>query len=519
MMTLSELKAYRDDLLMKHNSVRNQHINFTEEGTIIHAAERNKIYIPTNTGDIAHHDDSFVRLIMGPYGSGKSTWCINEIVRRTCAMPRWYKGRRRAKWAIVRNTSGELYSTTLQTWLTWFGELGDIRKRQKPLLTYEHTFNDGHGVIELELIFIALDREEDLRKIKSLEVTGAYINELSEVPQGALAHFKGRVNHRYPSRGFCSDPYWSGIICDTNPPDVDHWIYKDFELKALESYKIFKQPPGLIKDANGKWYQNPHCDNANNLANDYYTKLAEGQTEDFIKVFCLGEYGSVGFGKRVYPEFNSDIHAVERINAIQGDPIHLGWDFGLTPACIVVQISPRGQIRVLKEYQGEDMGIRTFAQNIVLPGLQRDFPYNKIGISRADPSGVAGDDIMEELSCIGELCSLGIATHPANTNDLEPRIGSVRYYLNTMIDGQPAMIVSREGCPGLIKGFIKDYIFKRISVGGEERYKEVPHKNMASHKQDALQYIALEFAASKILADKAPKEKVDMFNPAFRWQN
>src|SRR6267142_1911013 len=366
MMNMSELRSYKEDILNMRNSVRNTHITFTDERTIIHASDKDKIYIPTNTGTLFHNDTSFVKLIMGPYGSGKSTLCINYIVRSACNMPYWSNGRRRSKWAIVRNTSGELYSTTLQTWLTWFGELGDVQKRQKPLLTYFHRFNDGKGVVELELIFIALDREEDLRKIKSLEVTGAYINELSEVPQWALAHFKGRVNHRYPSRGFCSEPYWSGIICDTNPPDVDNWIYKDFELKTLESYKIFKQPPGLLKDVNGKWFQNIDCDNANNLANDYYTKLSEGQTEDFIKVFCLGEYGSVGFGKRVYSEFNSDIHAVERITAIQGDPIHLGWDFGLTPACVVVQISPRGQVRVLKEYQGEDMGIRTFANNIVL---------------------------------------------------------------------------------------------------------------------------------------------------------
>lgn len=512
---INRMKKLEEALLIPTD----KHILFNEDKTIIYADEKPKIYIPTATGNIAHNDNSFVRLIMGPYGSGKSTWCCHEIVRRTCNMPRWYNGRRKSRWGIVRNTSGELQSTTLQTWLQWFGQLGDISKRQKPLLTYEHRFNDGNGVVELDLIFIALDREEDLRKIKSLELTGVYINELSEVPQGALSHFKGRVNKRYPSHSFCPDDYWSGIIADTNPCDVDHWIYRDFETKSLESYKIFKQPPGLIKDANGKWFQNIQCDNAANLAGDYYTKLAEGQTEDFIKVFCLGEYGSVGFGKRVYPEFNSDLHAVERITAIQGDPIHLGWDFGLTPACIVVQISPRGQIRVLKEYQGEDMGIRTFAQNIVLPSLQRDFPYNKIGISRADPSGIAGDDIMEELSCIGELNSLGVTTNAANTNDLEPRIGSVRYFLNTMIDGQPGIIISREGCPKLIKGFIKDYIFKRISVGGEERYKDVPHKNMSSHLQDALQYLALEFAANKILSDKMPVEKVDMFNPGFRWTN
>lgn len=515
--SVKQMTAVCKDYLQRIAERSHCHTTINHERTIIHASHQDKIYIPTPTGNIAHSDNSFVRLIMGPYGSGKSTWCCNEILKRTASMPAWSNGRRRARWGIVRNTSGELQSTTLQTWLTWFGDLGDIHKRQKPLLTYEHTFNDGNGVIELELIFIALDREEDLRKIKSLELTGCYINELSEVPQGALSHLKGRVNKRYPSRSFCPDDYWSGIICDTNPPDVDHWIYRDFEEKQLESYRIFHQPPGLLKHADtGIWLPNPECDNANNLAADYYTKLAEGQTEDFVKVFCLGEYGSVGFGKRVYPEFNSDIHAVPRITAIQGTAINLGWDFGLTPACVVMQTSPRGQVRVLKEYTSQDMGIRTFAKNIVIPALQRDFPYCKIGISRGDPSGTAGDDIMEELSCIGELNSLGVDTAPARSNDLEPRIGSVRYFLNTMIDGQPAYIISREGCPQLVRGFIKDYCYKRLSVGGEERYKEVPHKNAVSHPHDAQQYILMEYAADRIMSEKSPREVVDMYNPVMR---
>ncbi len=517
MRTLSEVKARLDQMEKSQSSQRNQHIIFNEKETRIYdPGNKDKIYIPTTTGKLAHDDNSFVRLIMGPYGSGKSTWCINEIVRRACNMPRWASGQRSSRWGIIRNTSGELQSTTLKTWLTWFAGLGDMRKRQKPILTYEHSFNDGAGIVNLELIFLALDREEDLRKIKSLELTGCYINELSEVPQGALSHLKGRVNKRYPSRAFCPEDYWSGIIADSNPPDVDHWIYRDFETQQLESYRIFKQPPGLIKDEK-KWVQNPNCDNANNLAGDYYTKLAEGQTEDFVKVFCLGEYGSVGFGKKVYPEFNSDLHAVESITAIQGTPIHLGFDFGLTPACVVVQLSPRGQLRVLRVYQAEDMGIRTFAKNIVLPSLQKDFPYNKIGISRADPSGIAGDDIMEELSCIGELNSLGIDTAPARTNDLEPRIGSVRYFFNTMIDGQPAVIISKEGASLLLKGFSKDYFYKRVNVGGEERYKEVPHKNFASHCQDAFQYIAMEFAAQQILNEKGQTgSDIDMRNPVLR---
>lgn len=518
---MSLLAQCRQDFNALRNSLsaqNAQHIQFNKDETIIYASDKNKIYVPTPTGKLFHDSRNFINLVIGPYGSGKSTMCVNHIVRTVCDMPRWSNGRRKARWAIVRNTSGELYSTTLQTWLTWFGELGDIRKRQKPLLTYEHIFNDGLGVVELELIFIALDREEDLRKIKSLEVTGAYINELSEVPQGALAHFKGRVNKRYPSPSFCPDDYWSGIIADTNPPDVDHWIYRAFELKSLDSYRIFHQPPGLLKSDTG-WVPNPDCDNAKNLSRDYYTKLAEGQTEDFVKVYCLGEYGSVGFGKKVYPEFNPDLHATNSLQAIQGEPLYLGIDFGLTPACVVMQLSPRGQLMVLKEYIGIDIGIRSFIEMVVIPGLQKEFPYCPKWIAFADPAGNHRSEIIDEMSCIGEVNELGINCSGARTNDIDPRLASVRFFLNRMVDGKPAFILDRMNCPILFRGFTKDYVYKRLAVSGEERYRDKPDKNMASHPMDGLGYACLELASENIARDKSVKAPVDTTNLVFRWQN
>lgn len=493
-------------------------LTIQDEGMIIHAQDQDKIYIPSHTGRIAHLDDSFVRVIMGPYGSGKSTWAVTEIVRRACAIPIWHSGRRRSRWGIVRNTSGELQSTTLATWLAWFDDLGDINKRQKPILTYEHTFNDGNGIVELELLFIALDRPEDVRKIKSLELTGCYINELSEVPKAALAHMKGRVN-RYPSKAFCEEPYWSGIIADTNPPEDDHWIYKDFEEQSFPNHKLFKQPPGLIKNADDKWIRNPNADNVSHLPNNYYEMLAEGQSQEFVKVFCLGEYGSVGFGKRVYPEFNPDVHAVESLSAIQGEQLILGWDFGLTPACVVMQLSPRGQLLILKEYVADGMGIRSFADSIVIPSLAKDFPYCRVGLSVADPAGNNRSEIIEEMSCIGELSSLNIPTRAARTNDIDPRLASVRYFLNKMVDGKPGMLLDRRNCPVLFKGFVKDYVYARVAVSGEERYKDKPNKNMASHPMDGLGYGCMELASERITQDKMVGQKpVDMFNPVFRWQ-
>lgn len=524
---MSSISARLDKLESMVNRTSHQHITFEDSRTIIHAGNQDKIYVPSPTGKRFTDSCGFVDLVMGPYGSGKSTMCVQRIVKATCNMPKWYNNRRRARWAIVRNTSGELKSTTLNTWLMWFGDLGDWTKRDKPLMTYEHFFNDGHGVVELELIFIALDRPNDVRKIKSLELTGAYLNELSELPQNVLSHFKGRVNGRYPSRSFCAEPYWSGIIADTNPPDEDHWIFKDFEKNPSPNYNVFHQPSGLvtdekgqfIKDGEGNYIQNIHADNAEHLSSDYYPKLAEKQSEGFIKVYCGGKYGLVESGKRVYSEFNYDVHSVQSIEAIQGDPLYLGFDFGLTPACVVVQITPRGQVRVLKEYVAEDIGIRTFAKNIVIPRLAIDFPYCKISEwAEGDPAGEAGDDIMEELSCIGELCSLGIPTRAATSNDLDVRINSVRYFLNLMLDGKPAFLISREGCPVIVKGFMSGYHYKRMQIGGDERYQDKPNKNKYSHPHDALQYRLMPFAGN---FTKPEPPKVDPFsnNTVFRWTN
>lgn len=513
--TASSIARRLSSLEARRVQQTNIHIYFNNGRTIIYGPNIRKTYIPTATGNDAHNDDSFVRGIMGPFGSGKSTWAINEIVRRSCSVPCWSNGRRKSRWAIVRNTSGELVSTTLQTWLSWFDSLGDIYKRQKPILTYEHTFNDGRGIVELELLFIALDRPDDVRKIKSLELTGVYFNEMSEIPKAAFDHMKGRVN-RYPSKAFCAEDYWSGMIFDTNPPDEDHWIYKMFEEQDLKSHKLFKQPPGLIKNDDKFYVRNINADNASNLPGDYYEKLAEGQTEEFIKVFCLGKYGSVGSGKRVYTEFNPDLHAVDGLQPIQGDSLILGWDFGLTPACVVLQLTPRGQLLILKEYVGDGIGIRSFAESVIIPGIARDFPYNKIGRSVGDPAGLARNEIVEEMSCIGELCSLGIDTHAARTNDIDPRLGSVRFFLNRMVDGKPAFLLDKKQCPVLFKGFTKDYIYMRVAVAGEERYKDKPHKNMASHPMDALGYGCLELASDKIMEDRTKLKVVDVWNPGMR---
>lgn len=498
---ISALENHQSALVTQHVKIEGNNLTVVNSDPFVE-------YVPSKTGAEFHQCDDFVRMVMGAFGSGKSSMCCVEIVRRACAMPPWFNGTRKSKWAIIRNTSGELKSTTLQTWLRWFEFMGDYQKREKPYLTYHHIFNDGKGVVELEVLFLAIDNPRDFSKLKSLEVTGVWVNEACEVPNGIMGFLKGRVNHRYPPLSLCPD-YWCGIICDTNPPDTDDPIYKTYEVDKPPGHRMFKQPPGLLVEIHGdrKVYKpNPDCDNFKHLSIDYYVKMTEGQNEEFIKVYCLGEYGAVIMGKRVYPEYNDDLHSAEIVDYLAGLPLYLGWDFGLTPACLVCQFTDRGQLRFIKEFIAEDMGIEQFASVVVIPGLALAFPGYTLGGSWGDPSGNARKDT-DESTCIDALNVLGIKTEGASTNAIVKRVESVKYFTNRIIDGRAALMVSRTGCPILRKGFLGGYHFRRIAVSGEEKYQDEPNKNKYSHPHDGAQYVAMGVLGDDLVNARVEKIK------------
>ena len=59
---------------------------------------------------------AFLRGIMGPFGSGKSTLCCVTILDLALKQAPGPDGVRRSRWAIVRQTYPELKTTTIKTW-------------------------------------------------------------------------------------------------------------------------------------------------------------------------------------------------------------------------------------------------------------------------------------------------------------------------------------------------------------------------------------------------------------------
>lgn len=456
-----------------------------------------------------HMDSRFVRGLLGPIGSGKSSSCCFEIVRRALEQTPDKWGRRRSRWVVIRNTYPELKNTTIKTWLEWFEHGGKMKWDTPPTFTMKIPDIGDKTILDLEVIFMALDRPEEVGKLKSFELTGGWINEAVEVPEEIFTVLTGRVSRFPPKRDFdglkiqgqtfdakdkeAPPPYWTGVIMDTNPPDDDHWWYRLAEEEKPKEYGFYRQPGGLYYDQKIKEYKNnPRAENVQNIPGgyEYYQRQRTGKTEDYIKVFLCAEYGSTMAGKPVYPEWNDKTHlAHEPIKPIQGRPIVLAFDFGLTPACVAGQMDAKGRMLVLKEWCGFDGGIRQFFSEVVLPDINllwKGFRFESVG----DPAGRARAQT-DERSCMEELASLGMACEPALTNDFLPRRDSVAFFLTRMSGGGPGFLLD-PSCSTLRKGFNGGYRYDRLQISGSSaRYKDRPVKDKFSHPHDALQYLGM----------------------------
>jgi len=437
--------------------------------------------------------DAFFRGLMGPFGSGKSSGCVMEIPQRGVAQKHGPDGVRRSRWAVIRNSYRQLEDTTLRTFFQWlppyqFGEW--LPSKFQYNIKALRGEGDDRGA-EIEVIFRALDRPDQLGNLLSMDLTGAWVNEGREVEWPIFEALEGRVG-RYP-RMVDGGPSWFGIFSDTNPPDVDSPWFRFFEEAdhsekvaelarvvpgiTVEGYRqIFKQPSGL----------SDHAENSENLPPGYYQRMAVGKSDEWIKVYVHGEYGFVIDGKPVWPEYADELHCpTDKLKwpaPSDALPVVRSWDFGLTPACIFSQVTARGQWIVFDELVATSMGADAFSDEVVAHSA-RWYPrcdFWDVG----DPAG-AQKSQTDERTCFQILRAKNILIEPG-IQTLAIRLESVRKPLRTLVDGRPQFVLHPR-CTQLRRALMGGYHYRRMRVSGE-RYTSEPEKNMYSHPADALGY-------------------------------
>ena len=195
------------------------------------------------------NDDSFIKSIMGPVGSGKSYACCAELFRRAVMQkPSPRDGIKYTRFAVVRNSYPMLKTTTLKTWLELFPEdiWGNVHHAPPIKHHIRLPSKEGASGIDMEVLFLALDQPKDVRKLLSLELTGAFVNESKELPKAVIDGLSHRVG-RYPTKSD-GGPTWRGIIMDSNPCDDDHWLYNMAEKEKPTGkfrWGFYKQPGGV----------------------------------------------------------------------------------------------------------------------------------------------------------------------------------------------------------------------------------------------------------------------------------
>jgi len=414
--------------------------------------------------------NALVRGLMGPFGSGKSSGCVAEIIRRAQAMPKSPDGKRRSRVAVVRNTYRQLEDSTIDTVFHWLPprHYGTYRVADNTFMV-----DKLHPEIELEIRFRAMDRPDQVANLLSTEYTFAWLNEAREIPVEIVDGMTGRIG-RFPPRAEVGD-YWYGLWADTNPPDTDSWWYRRFEEQRTEGWEIFKQPGGLSDKAENLPY----------LPSSYYKNLAKGKTKDWVKVYVDGEYGFADLGRPIYPEYSDNTHVGDALEPSEMHPIWVGVDFGLTPAAVIGQRTAQRWV-ILHELVTDNMGAERFAVelNRLLAEHYAGFPVEAWG----DPAGEQRSQVDERTPFL-MLRKAGIPISPAPTNDFTLRRTAVATRLSQLaFDGMPQLLIHPR-CTRLRKGMAGGYKYRRLMVAGEARYHDKPDKGPLSHVCEALQYL------------------------------
>jgi hypothetical protein len=465
-----------------------------------------------------------VQIIMGPIGSGKTVAACLKMWKVANEQQPGRDGIRKTRWAIVRNNYPALRTTTIRTFLDVFPErsFGIFKWTQPP------SFVARFGDVEMACDFLALDKAEDIAKLRSAEYTGVFFNELSFIDTKEIFdEATSRVGRFPPIRD--GGATWAGVIADTNCPAQDHWLclmrnmvplpegLLSDERAALEwpsSWGFFQQPAGLTEvwrdDRLVGYDRNPAAENLKFLPQNYYGNLIDGKSRAWIKSRILNSVALVVDGEAVWPSFRREWHVAENVlHPIAGHDIWLACDFGRSPAALFAQFV-NNRIVVLDELQGFNISSVGFAP-MVKRKLEQKFPgYTLQAVG--DPKG-ADKNQADERTSYDVFRANGIPMRPApvRMNAIETRLAAVDSVLSQLYDGRPRLAIS-PNCRTLITACEGAYCFERKVHSSE--IKTEPAKNRYSHVADALQYLCLGLGEGRTMVGLTP---VNELRPAQVW--
>ncbi len=284
----------------------------------------------------------------------------------------------------------------------------------------------SHKKTGAEIVFRGLD---DPDKLKSFEgLTRILVEEAAEL------EFEDFLELNRRARGMDDIQ----ITLTFNPIHEEHWIKKHFfdreNPDACIIHSTYKDNPYLTDEDREQIEQLRLYDN-----NQY-------------RVYALGEWGVLTNDSPWLFAFDKERHTKDKLPLLPGYPIHLSFDFNRDPlTCIAVQMSPHkgardSFIHIIKEFAGQ------YTLEELCRQITATFAGHILYVT-GDASGSRGDITMERPDSTyyrmiqGYLNLAPKQLHLFNRN--LPHHDS-RLLVNTLFANYPKLLISNEGCPGLL---------------------------------------------------------------------
>lgn len=454
----------------------------------------------------------FYTWIVGPVGSAKTTALFFKLVYMAMKQTPSPDGVRRTKAVIVRNTLPMLKDTTLASWEYWFKDptAGSWNATDK-------IFTLRYGDVECQVLFRPLDTPDDVRRVLSLEINFAIIDEFVEIPKAIVDALSARLG-RYRQPDGTPVTIW-GMWGSSNPGTEDVWWYDYLHGPAVRRFKrlagilVPTQVPDSIGDVAtwapqsgtttlepiASYYHqpgglSPDAENLENLPGgvQYYRDAIAGKSEVWVRQFVDAEWGFSIAGKAVIPGFRADLH-VALPNTLTPNPyfpLVVGLDPGITGSAMIIgQQDYDGRIRVFAELVQEGMGAERLVQERLQPLLRNRFPGVSRVIVAADPAAASRTQTDERT--VVKVFRQHYEVDVESNNRLPLRLDAIDHYTSTLVEGRPALQID-PSCQILIRALKGGWRYaadlKRETLRGHD-----PEKNAYSHPGDAFGYLCRFF--------------------------
>ena len=269
--------------------------------------------------------------------------------------------------------------------MEWFGPCGYLKRRQN---VCDFRLKVPGSDLEHEVLFRHGQTAADASSFLSAEYGIICLEEAvpafmpsGTVSPGIAEEVFDIALQRLVQRGF-ENPE---LVISCNPPTPQHWVYR----------RILGVDEKELKERNWWSFFLPREENEMNLRKDFYNELERALKgkDHLINRFLKGEVVAIYPGMPVFAgDFKMSTHTTTDLKPLTTKSFTLGFDFGLTPACIWTQIDAKGRWLWHFELQGgffegkltEQIGAKRFAEMVMRTHNER-YPGMRIDEVIIDP--------------------------------------------------------------------------------------------------------------------------------------